>query len=163
LARDFKADAPNQKWLVDITYVATKEGWLCVAGVLDLFSRKIAGLAMASQMRRELVEQALSTAQGLLKPKKGLLHGSQYTSKAYRKCLKKLKAKVSMSAKGDCCDNVPLESFWARLKREAAFDTFDSRTEARAVIFDYLMIFYNRQRRHSSLGYLSPARFEEQY
>lgn len=167
LARDFKADAPNQKWLVDITYVATKEGWLYVAGVLDLFSRKIVGLAMDTQMRTELVERALSTAQGLRKPKLGLLHhsdrGSQYTSKAYRKCLRKLKAKVSMSAKGDCWDNAPMESFWASMKREAAFDTFESRIEARAAIFDYVMIFYNRQRRHSSLGYLSPEQFEEQY
>jgi putative transposase len=167
LARKFEAKAPNQKWLVDITYVATKEGWLYVAGVLDLYSRKIVGLAMDSHMRSELVERALTTAQGLRQPKKGLLHhsdrGSQYTGKAYRKCLRKLKAKVSMSAKGDCWDNAPMESFWASLKREAAFYTFGTRAEARAVIFDYVMIFYNRQRRHSSLGYLSPEQFEQHY
>jgi len=167
LARNFEAKAPNQKWLVDITYVATKEGWLYVAGVLDLYSRKIVGLAMDSHMRTELVERALTTAQGLRQPKKGLLHhsdrGSQYTGKAYRKCLRKLKAKVSMSAKGDCWDNAPMESFWASLKREAAFYTFNSRAEARAAIFDYVMIFYNRQRRHSSLGYLSPEQFEQLY
>jgi putative transposase len=158
LARKFEAKAPNQKWLVDITYMA---------GVLDLYSRKIVGLAMDSPMRTELVERALTTAQGLRKPKQGLLHhsdrGSQYTSKAYRKCLRKLKAKVSMSAKGDCWDNAPMESFWASLKREVAFDTFESRIEARAAIFDYVMIFYNRLRRHSSLDYLSPEQFEEQY
>lgn len=167
LARNFEAKAPNQKWLVDITYVATKEGWLYVAGVLDLYSRKIVGLAMDTHMRTELVERALTTAQGLRKPKKGLLHhsdrGSQYTGKVYRKCLRKLQAKVSMSAKGDCWDNAPMESFWASLKREAAFYTFNSRAEARAAIFDYVMVFYNRQRRHSSLGYLSPEQFEEQY
>ena len=167
LARNFEAKAPNQKWLVDITYVATKEGWLYVAGVLDLYSRKIVGLAMDTHMRTELVERALTTAQGIRQPKKGLLHhsdrGSQYTGKAYRKCLRKLKAKVSMSAKGDCWDNAPMESFWASLKREAAFDTFNSRAEARAAIFDYVMVFYNRQRRHSSLGYLSPEQFEQHY
>jgi putative transposase len=165
LARDFQATAPNQKWLVDITYVATQEGWLYVAGVLDLYSRKIVGLAMDRHMHSELVERALTSAQGLRKPKKGLLHhsdrGSQYTGKAYRKCLRKLKAKVSMSAKGDCWDNAPMESFWATLKREAAFYTFTTRAEARAVIFDYVMVFYNRQRRHSSLGYISPEEFEQ--
>lgn len=167
LARKFEAKAPNQTWLVDITYVATKEGWLYVAGVLDLYSRKIVGLAMDSHMRSELVERALTSAKGLRQPKKGLLHhsdrGSQYTGKAYRKCLRKLKAKVSMSAKGDCWDNAPMESFWASLKREVAFYTFNSRAEARTAIFDYVMVFYNRQRRHSSLGYLSPEQFEQHY
>lgn len=168
LDRQFtEVKAANKVWLVDITYVATQEGWLYVAAVIDLYSRKIVGLAMADHMRSELVENALKMAKQSRRPSSGLLHhsdrGSQYTGHAYQKYLRKMKVRVSMSRKGDCWDNAPMESFWATLKRECVTDTFASRDEARAVIFDYVMSFYNRRRRHSSLGYLSPEHFEAQY
>ena len=168
LNRQFdKVNAPNKVWMVDITYVATQEGWLYVAGVIDLYSRKIVGLAMDEHMRSELVENALKMAKHSRRPGSDLLHhsdrGSQYTGHAYQKQLRKMKVQVSMSRKGDCWDNAPMESFWATLKRECVTDIFASRTEARAVIFDYVMSFYNRRRRHSSLGYLSPLHFETQY
>jgi len=168
LDRQFtEVKAPNKVWLVDITYVATQEGWLYVAGVMDLYSRKIVGLSMDEHMRSELVEKALKMAKQSRRPSSGLLHhsdrGSQYTANAYQKQLQKMKVKVSMSRKGNCWDNAPMESFWATLKRECVIDTFASRTEARAVIFDYVMGFYNRRRRHSSLGYLNPEHFEAQY
>lgn len=168
LDRQFtKVKSPNKVWLVDITYVTTQEGWLYVAGVIDLYSRKIVGLSMADHMRSELVENALTMAKQSRRPGSDLLHhsdrGSQYTGHAYQKQLRKMKVKVSMSRKGDCWDNAPMESFWATLKRECVMDTFTSRVEARTSIFDYVMSFYNRRRRHSSLGYLSPEHFEAQY
>lgn len=122
---------------------------------------------MAEHMRSDLVENALTMAKQGRRPDSDLLHhsdrGSQYTAHAYQKQLRKMKVKVSMSRKGDCWDNAPMESFWATLKRECVTGTFASRNEARALIFDYVMSFYNRRRRHSSLGYLIPEHFEAQY
>lgn len=168
LDRQFKqVKAPNKVWVVDITYVATQEGWLYVAAVMDLYSRTIVGLAMDDHMRSELVERALTMAKQNRRPGSDLLHhsdrGSQYTARAYQKQLRAMKVQVSMSRKGNCWDNAPIESFWATLKRECVTYCFANRAEARAVIFDYVMSFYNRRRRHSSLGYLSPLQFEEQY
>jgi len=167
LNRDFKADQPNQKWLTDITYIETREGVLYLAGVMDLFGRKIVGLAMADHMRTALVESALKMAQTQRRPDRGLLHhsdrGSQYTSRAYQDRLGEMGAVSSMSRRGDCLDNAPMESFWATLKRECADHVFESRQAARNAIFSYVMGFYNRTRRHSALGYLSPADYEHSF
>jgi transposase InsO family protein len=167
LNRDFKADRPNQKWLTDITYIETREGFLYVAGVMDLFGRKIVGLAMADHMRSELVESAFCMALTERRPDRGLLHhsdrGSQYTGHAYQDRLRETGAVSSMSRRGDCLDNAPMESFWATLKRECADHVFASRQAARNAIFSYVMGFYNRTRRHSALGYLSPAVYEQSF
>lgn len=167
LNRDFKANKPNQKWLTDITYIETREGFLYVAGVMDLFGRKMVGLAMADHMLTELVESALEMAQTQRRPDRGLLHhsdrGSQYTSRAYQDRLGEMGAVSSMSRRGDCLDNAPIESFWATLKRECADHVFESRQAARNAIFSYVMGFYNRTRRHSALGYLSPADYEHAF
>lgn len=156
--------APNQGWGSDITFIPTREGFLYVAGIQDFFSRRIVGLAMDDHMRTELVTRALEMAYQERQPAAGLLHhsdrGSQYTSHAYRALLEQREVVVSMSRKGDCFDNAPVESFWATLKRECANWIFDTRAEARAVIFQYVMGFYNKKRRHSALGYLSPHDFE---
>jgi len=156
--------APDQGWGSDITFIPTREGFLYVAGVQDFFSRRIVGLAMADHMRTELVAAAFEMACQNRQPAPGLLHhsdrGSQYTSHTYRALLDDQGVIVSMSHKGDCFDNAPVESFWATLKRECASRLFDTRAEARAIIFQYVMAFYNRKRRHSTLGYLSPHNFE---
>jgi transposase InsO family protein len=162
LARDFSTTAPNQKWLADITYIPTREGWLYVAGIMDLHGRQIVGLAMAARMPAELVERAWQMAYTERQPPPTLLHhsdrGSQYTSHLYQSALTG-KAQVSMSGVGDCWDNAPMESFWATLKAECVTRTFATRAEARAVIFEYVMVFYHRQRLHSSLGYRTPVAF----
>jgi putative transposase len=167
LNRDFKATAPKQKWLCDITYIPTREGFLYVAAVEDLFSRRIVGLAMDAQMPTGLVERAFIMATQQHKPQPGLLHhtdrGSQYSSKDYQQRLRDAQVIVSMSRTGNCLDNAPIESFWSTLKRECATGVFATRAEARASIFDYIMTFYNRTRRHSTLGYLSPEQFEKQF
>ena len=156
--------APDQGWGSDISFIATHEGFLYVAAVQDFFSRRIVGLAMAYHMRSELVVTAFEMAYDKRQPDTGLLHhsdrGSQYTSHLYRALLHNCGVVVSMSAKGDCWDNAPVESFWATLKRECANRVFDTRAEARAVIFQYVMGFYNHKRRHSALGYVSPHNFE---
>lgn len=135
-----------------------------MAAVEDFFSRRIVGLAMADHMRTELVTRAFGMAYQQRQPDAGLLHhsdrGSQYTSHAYRALLGNYGVIVSMSGKGDCWDNAPVESFWATLKRECANQIFDTRAEARAAIFQYVMGFYNHKRRHSTLGYVSPHDFE---
>jgi transposase InsO family protein len=158
--------APNQGWGSDISFIPTHEGFLYVAGVQDFFSRRIVGLAMADHMRTELVVAAFEMACQNRQPAPGLLHhsdrGSQYTSLAYRALLNDQGVIVSMSRTGDCFDNAPVESFWATLKRECAHHIFNTRAEARAIIFQYVMGFYNRKRRHSTLGYLSPHDFEIQ-
>ena len=166
LNRQFKVIQGNKVWLTDITYIETKEGYLYTAGVLDLGSRQLVGLAMADHMRTELVTRAFEMAYQVRQPAAGLLHhsdrGSQYTSHTYRALLEQRDVVVSMSRKGDCFDNAPVESFWATLKRECANWVFEARAEARAVIFQYVMGFYNHKRRHSALGYLSPHDFEMQ-
>lgn len=168
LKRDFTTDRPNQKWLGDITYIPTAEGWLYLAAVLDLFSRKIVGWAMDDNMETQLVEQAFRMAARNRKPPKGLLHhsdrGSQYASDLYRACLADYNIQVSMSRTGNCYDNAPMESFFSTLKCDRVHrQNYHSRQEAKTDIFSYIEGFYNRSRRHSSLGYLSPENFEHQF
>jgi transposase InsO family protein len=165
LARDFAADAPDEKWCVDVTYVTTGEGWLYVAAVLDLCSRKVVGWAMADHLRSELCEAALRMAVGNRRPGTGLVHhgdrGVQYCCHAYRALVDRAGMVCSMSGVGDCWDNAAMESFWSTLKKELVYLTeFATRAEAEASIFEFIEVFYNRERRHSSLGYLSPAAYE---
>jgi transposase InsO family protein len=166
LARDFRADGPNQKWLADITYVATDEGWLYLAAVLDVFSRKIVGWSMANHMETDLVSDALTMALEHRRPAGGdLLHhsdrGSQYASDDYQHLLARSGVTVSMSRKGDCWDNAMMESFWATLKCERVHhEHYATHDQARQSIFQYIEVFYNRKRLHSSLGYTSPDSFE---
>lgn len=166
LDRQFSVSCPNRVWLVDITYIETLEGYLYLAAVLDLASRQVVGLAMADHLRTELVEAALDMALHQRRPAKGLLHhsdrGSQYTSQSYRQRLQTQGIILSMSRVGECRDNAPMESFWATLKRECADVPFPSRSVARTELFGYIMGFYNQQRRHSALNYLSPVSFEHQ-
>lgn len=165
LARQFSVQRPNRVWLTDITYIETDEGYVYLAAVLDLGSRQIVGMAIADHLRTELVETALDMAFRQRRPKEGLLHhsdrGSQYTSHAYQHRLTERGVTLSMSRVGQCRDNAPMESFWATLKRECADAPFPSRTIARTILFGYIMGFYNQQRRHSALGYLSPVTFEQ--
>jgi putative transposase len=167
LAQDFTTSRPDEKWLGDITFIETWEGWLYLALVMDLFSRAIVGWAMADHMRAELVEQALLMAFGRRLPEGELLHhsdqGSQYTSTLIQTVLAAHPIQVSMSGVGNCYDNAPMESFIGKLKSECATAPFTTRAVARQVIFEYIEVWYNRQRLHSSLGYLSPVAFERQY
>lgn len=165
LDRNFAARMPDRKWVADITYVPTAQGWLYLAAVLDLFSRKIVGWSMADHMKTDLVSDALQMALGRRDPKQGLLHhsdrGVQYASDEYQKLLADHGIQVSMSGKGDCWDNAVMESFWATLKMELVYQMeYGNHTEARHSIFEYIEVFYNRQRLHSSLGYVSPESFE---
>ncbi len=166
LQQDFSAQAPNQKWLGDISYIDTDEGFLYLAGLEDVFSRKIVGWAMDEHMERSLVERVLHMAMARRRPEAGLLHhsdrGSQYASDAYQALLTQHQITVSMSRTGNCYDNAMMESFFATLKAECASKPFASRAEARTAIFDYIEGFYNRQRLHSALGYVSPEQFERQ-
>ena len=168
LDRDFTADAPNRKWLVDITGVWTDEGWLYLAGVLDLFSRRLVGWAMDEHMPDELTQEALEMAILQRRPPDQLLHhadqGSQYTSDDYQALLAKHRRLASFSGVGCCYDNAPMESFWATLKTELVYrQHYHTRAEAKNAIFAYIEGWYNRQPRHSSLGYLSPEQFEHQF
>lgn len=168
LDRDFTAEAPNTKWVTDITRVWTAQGWLYVAVVLDLFSRMVVGWAMAPHRDSQLVEQALQMALARRHPEPGLLHhsdrGSQYTSTSYQMLLAEAGIQVSMSRKGNCYDNAAMESFIGSLKGEwTDRHSYHSFEEAQQSIFAYIEIFYNRHRRHSSLDYFSPARYEQQY
>ena len=168
LQRDFSADAPNRKWVVDITGVWTDEGWLYLAGVLDLFSRRLVGWAMADQMPDELTQAALKMAILARRPPDELLHhadqGSQYTSDEYQALLAAHHMLASFSGVGCCYDNAPMESFWGTLKTELIYRRhFHTRAEAKNAIFAYIEGWYNRQRRHSTLGYLSPEQFEQQF
>lgn len=165
LDRDFDATAPNQKWVSDITYIPTDEGWLYLAGVMDCFSRKIVGWSMSEKMPAELTCDALTMAIKTRKPDEGLLHhsdrGVQYACEQYQSLLTEHEIECSMSRVGNCYDNALKESFWSTLKREAIGGRkFKTRVEARAALFEYIEVFYNRKRRHSSLGYVSPERFE---
>ena len=166
LQQDFTASAPNQKWVTDITYVDTKEGWYYLAVVLDLYSRSIVGWAMSATMDRTLVISALQMALYQRRPDKGLLHhsdrGSQYTSDDYLDELEKAGFQISMSGTGNCYDNAAMESFFSTLKTEFVDHRYESRKEARTNIFWYIESWYNRSRIHSSLGYLSPLEFENQ-
>jgi putative transposase len=168
LQQDFTAHMPNQRWVADFTYVGTGEGWLYVAIVLDLFSRKIVGLAMEERMTANLVLKALEQAILHRKPQAGLIHhsdkGSQYTSQDFQSLLALYGLIASMSGTGNCFDNATAESFFHTLKTEHIyFEHYETRDQARASIFEYSMIFYNLKRRHSTLGYLSPEMFEKQW
>ena len=165
LDRQFMVEAPNTVWLADLSYIWTREGWLYLAVVLDLFSRQVVGWAMDEQMPQELTLAALDMALQRRRPLPGLMHhsdrGSQYAAGAYQKRLAEHGIVCSMSRKGNCWDNAPMESFFHTLKTELVHHRdYLTRDEARRDIFEYIEVFYNRQRRHSTLGYLSPAQFE---
>ena len=166
LGRRFdSATLPNQTWAADITYVPTGEGWLYLAGVIDLCSRKIVGWSMGEHMRTGLVADALRMAITRRSPGEGLLHhsdrGVQYASDDYQHLLQTSGLACSMSGRGDCWDNAVMESFWGTLKTELVnHEHYATRDEARASIFEYVEVFYNRHRLHSSLGYVSPEQFE---
>jgi transposase InsO family protein len=166
LNQDFTALAPNRKWVSDFTYIETAEGWLYLAIVLDLFSRRVIGWAMRETMDLPLVQDALRMALADRQPPAGLLHhsdqGSQYTANAYLDCLNAALTTLSMSRVGNCYDNAVMESFFGTLKTECVIAPFASRAQARTIIFEYLEVWYNRQRLHSSLGYFSPVDFEQQ-
>lgn len=164
LDRDFDPERPNQVWGADITYLPTRDGWLYLAVVEDLFSRMVVGWAMAESMESRLVVDALEMALARRRPGAGLLahsdRGSQYASDHYQRVLAGEGITCSMSGVGQCWDNAPVESFFGRLKCELGVEVFATRGQARAVVFEYLEVFYNRVRRHSSLGFVSPAEFE---
>jgi len=166
LDREFKVAGPDQVWAGDITFIPMASGgFLFLAVILDLFSRRVVGWALADHMRSELVESALDMALGARVPAPNMIHhsdrGSQYASAAYRGKLAALGIEVSMSRRGNCYDNAVVESFNGTLKQELVHDArWTSYAEARAAMHDYLEVFYNRRRSHSSLGYLSPADFE---
>ena len=166
LDRQFQADAPNQKWVADFTYIWTAEGWLYVAVVLDLFSRRIVGWSMQSSMTSQLVADALMMAVWRRGRPQELLHhsdqGSQYTSEHFQKLLDEQGITCSMSRAGEVWDNSAMESFFSTLKMERVHrKVYRTRAQARADIFDFIEVFYNRRRRHSTLGYVSPVKFEE--
>jgi putative transposase len=166
LDRQFQADAPNQKWVADFTYIWTAEGWLYVAVVLDLYSRRVVGWSMQSSMTAQLVADALMMAVWRRGKPVELLHhsdqGSQYTSEHFQELLKEQGITCSMSRAGEVWDNSAMESFFSSLKTErTARKVFRTREQARAEVFDYIERFYNPTRRHSTLGYLSPMAFEK--
>ena len=165
LAQDFSAEAINEKWVADITYIATGEGWLYLGAILDVYSRQIVGWSMSAHLHKKLVEDAFKMAIGKRSISGKLIHhsdkGSQYTSHDYLKLLKDNHIQVSMSGTGNCYDNAMMESFFATLKTECAFERYNTRPEARQSIFEYIEVWYNRLRRHSALGYLSPEQFEQ--
>ena len=165
LKRDFTAKGPDQKWLADITYIRLSQGWLYLAVVIDLYSRKVVGWSMSSRMTAQLVCDALMMAIWLRRPKAGLIHhsdrGSQYASKAFRNLLKAHGFKGSMSRKGDCWDNAVVESFFGSLKQERVhWRHYQTRYEAQQDILDYISMFYNSYRLHSYLDYRSPNQYE---
>lgn len=168
LDRQFEVEAPNRVWLADITYIWTEQGWLYLAVVLDLCSRRAVGWSMQATLDRCLVVEALAGALNDRRPAPGLLchsdRGSQYARGEYQKLLEQAGAVCSMSRRGNCWDNAPMESFFASLKRELVHRLrFATRQEARAAIFEWMAVWYNRQRRHSALRYVSPEQFEQQY
>jgi putative transposase len=165
LDRQFKADLPDQKWCTDITYVPTSQGRLYLAAVIDLHSRKIVGWSMQEHLMSDLCQDALRMALARRSPGKGLLHhsdrGVQYTSADYRALLAQRGIQVSMSRTGDCYDNAVMESFWGTLKTELIYhEKYATQEQAKRSIFEYIEVFYNRTRLHSSLGYKSPEAFE---
>jgi transposase InsO family protein len=168
LARDFTAERPDQRWVTDISYVWTDEGWCYLAIVLDLFSRGVVGWALETTLSTRLPLAALDMALRRRKPRHGLLHhsdrGCQYTSSDYRRELAANGIVVSMSRTGNCWDNAVAESFFATLKTELIFRRrWSQRIELRAAVFEFIEVFYNRQRLHSSLGYKTPAQVEAEF
>lgn len=167
LDQNFVTEAPNKVWVSDITYISTQEGWLYVAIVMDLFSRKIVGLSMGDSLKTELVTKALKQAIMQREVNEELLHhsdkGCQYTSKEFKQLVDNHKIKLSMSGTGRCYDNAVAESFFHTLKTEHTnFCNYKIREEAKNSIFEYVEVFYNRRRLHSTIGYLSPEEFERQ-
>lgn len=166
LCRDFATDRPNQKWVADVTYTPTREGWLYFAGVLDLYSRRIVGWSTSRTLNSELAQSALRNAIIARDPPGGLLvhsdRGKEYYSKGYQAMLRAHDMESSMSRQGDCYDNAVMESFFHSLKTELTHhEDYRTRREARASLFDYVELFYNRRRKHSSIDYGSPVDFEE--
>ena len=164
LSREFQAIRINEKWVSDITYVATDEGWLYVAGIMDLYGHEVVGWSMSERMTKELVINCLNQARGRRgNPRGVLLHsdrGSQYCSKDYQRLLQKHDFICSMSRKGNCWDNAPMESFWGKLKQEWLNDKrFKTRDEAKAAIFWYIEVYYRRKRLHEANGYLTPEEY----
>ncbi len=166
LDQDFaKADAPNKVWAADITYIPTDEGFFYLAGVMDLYSRRIVGWSLKDTLATEIVEAAFDMALRSRTPSAGLLHhsdrGCQYASRDYREKLRSAGVEMSMSRTGNCYDNAVIESFWGKLKVEMVnHRTFATKEEARRAIFEYIEMFYNRTRLHAALDYLSPVQFE---
>ena len=165
LDRDFSADAPNQRWVADITYLRTWEGWLYLIAVQDLYSRRIVGWSMADHMRTELVTDALQMALAHRRPDRGLIYhsdqGGQFVSLAFGKQARAAGIAQSMGSKGDCFDNAVAESFFATIKKELIHRrAWPSKAELRTEVFDYIEVFYNRERRHSTLGQRSPVDYE---
>lgn len=168
LRRQFCASRPNERWVTDITYIWTDEGWCYLAAILDLFSRRVVGWALDATLSTSLPLQALDAATCRRAPGTGLQHhsdrGCQYTSQEYRAALEQLGIEVSMSRKGNCWDNAVAESFFATLKTELIYrKSWRSRIELRAAVFDYIEIFYNRQRLHSTLDYKTPDQVEQEH
>ena len=166
LEQNFSVSEPNRIWTADISYCWTLEGWVYLAVVLDIYSRKIVGWAIGERMTGKLVINAFLMAYWSRKPKAGLIHhsdkGSQYASRDFQKILADFGVIPSMSGKGNCFDNAVTETFFHTLKTELMFDyVFETREEAKSAIFEYIEIFYNRERRHSTLGYCSPVKFEQ--
>jgi len=166
LSREFDPEGPNESWVADITYIPTREGWLYLAIVEDLYSRKVVGWSMAASMESRLVVDALEMAVLRRLPGEGLVahsdRGSQYASDHYQRLLGKHGIACSMSGVGQCWDNAPAESFFASLKKELTHhEDYQTREEARASLFEYVEVFYNNQRLHSSLGYVTPAAYEQ--
>lgn len=167
LNREFKSDAPNKKLVSDITYISTEEGWLYVAGILDLYGKKIVGLSMSTRMTKDLVIRALEDAyKNSNKHSGAIMHsdrGSQYCSKEYQAKLKEYGYTCSMSRKGNCWDNAPMESFWGKMKMEWLNDQhFRTIKEAKSKVFEYIMFFYNRERIHAENGYITPEEYYSQ-
>ena len=166
LDRQFEAARPNEAWVADITFIATREGWLYLAAVEDLYSRRVVGWSMAERMTSRLVVEALGMAVRRRVPGDDLLahsdRGSQYASEHYRQLLSKHGIACSMSRRANCWDNAPMESFLATLKKELVHhEDYQTREEAKASVFEYIEVFYNRQRRHSTLGFKSPSEYEQ--
>ena len=168
LEQDFKAARPNEIWTADITYVPTEEGWLYVAALKDLFAGEVVGRSFGARMTTDLVVRAVSQAVSARRPAPGLIHhsdrGSQYCSYEYQELLANYGLRVSMSRKGNCYDNAPVESFWGTLKTELVHHRqYRTRAEAAREIAEYIDLFYNRERRQARLGYLSPAAYTHQF
>lgn len=163
LARDFTATAPNERWVGDVTFLRTPDGWLYLAVILDLYSRMVVGWATSAMNDRALALRALDQGLRSRRPGTGLLHhtdqGSPYASEDYQAALKKAGMVCSMSRRGNCWDNAAMESWFGTLKTELG-EVFESANDASRLLFDFIEVFYNRQRRHSTLGYQSPADFE---
>lgn len=168
LERDFSPDAPDRTWVTDITYLKTAEGWCYLAAIVDCYSRMVVGWSLADHMRTELCVDAFVDAVTKRRPGPGLVHhsdrGSQYTSHDYQKLLRENHMICSMSRKGNCWDNAVAESFWATLKRELTDDmTWESKAELEAALFEYIEVYYNRKRLHSSIDYMTPEEYDLSY